>query len=86
MFQKIVFKKNSHCGYCGTKFAEQKLWPRKCFVCSKDTCEDLSEYYIKRLRSADAILRDLKSCAQLSPTPSLKEPITNYFSRYDKDI
>ncbi len=29
--------KNSHCSYCGTRFTEQKLWPRKCFVCYNDS-------------------------------------------------
>jgi ADP-ribose pyrophosphatase YjhB (NUDIX family) len=27
------FVKDSHCSYCGTKFTEQKEWPRKCFRC-----------------------------------------------------
>lgn len=27
------FVKDSHCSYCGAKFTEQKLWPRKCFIC-----------------------------------------------------
>lgn len=30
-------KKNSHCSYCGTRFTEQVLWPRKCFRCYNDT-------------------------------------------------
>lgn len=25
--------KGSHCSYCGSKFAEQKAWPRICFRC-----------------------------------------------------
>jgi ADP-ribose pyrophosphatase YjhB (NUDIX family) len=25
--------KDSHCSYCGTKFTEQRDWPRKCFIC-----------------------------------------------------
>lgn len=29
--------KNSHCGYCGSKFTEQVAWPRKCFVCYNDS-------------------------------------------------
>jgi ADP-ribose pyrophosphatase YjhB (NUDIX family) len=29
--------KNSHCSYCGSKFSEQKLWPRKCFRCYNDS-------------------------------------------------
>lgn len=29
--------KNSHCSYCGTRFTEQKLWPRKCFRCYNDS-------------------------------------------------
>jgi ADP-ribose pyrophosphatase YjhB (NUDIX family) len=29
--------KNKHCSYCGTKFTEQKLYPRKCFKCYEDT-------------------------------------------------
>ncbi len=31
------FIKDSHCSYCGAKFAEQKLWPRKCFRCGNDS-------------------------------------------------
>ena len=27
------FVKDSHCSFCGTKFTEQKDWPRKCFRC-----------------------------------------------------
>lgn len=29
--------KNAHCSYCGTRFTEQKLWPRKCFRCYNDS-------------------------------------------------
>lgn len=29
--------KNVHCSYCGTRFTEQKLWPRKCFRCYNDS-------------------------------------------------
>lgn len=29
--------KDSHCSYCGSRFAEQILYPRKCFVCNNDT-------------------------------------------------
>lgn len=29
--------KDSHCSYCGSKFTEQKLWPRKCFICWNDS-------------------------------------------------
>lgn len=25
--------RDSHCSYCGARFTEQKLWPRKCFIC-----------------------------------------------------
>ena len=31
------YKKHSHCSYCGTRFTEQKLWPRKCFRCYNDS-------------------------------------------------
>jgi 8-oxo-dGTP diphosphatase len=30
-------KKHSHCSYCGTRFTEQVLWPRKCFRCYNDS-------------------------------------------------
>ncbi len=30
------YKQHSHCSYCGTIFAEQKLYPRKCFRCGND--------------------------------------------------
>jgi 8-oxo-dGTP pyrophosphatase MutT (NUDIX family) len=33
----LDFKKGSHCGFCGTRFTEQKLWPRKCFRCYNDS-------------------------------------------------
>lgn len=31
------YKKDSHCSYCGTRFTEQKAWPRKCFRCYNDS-------------------------------------------------
>lgn len=31
------YVKGSYCSYCGSKFAEQKLWPRICFRCSNTT-------------------------------------------------
>ena len=31
------FAKDKFCNYCGTPFAEQKIYPRKCFRCSNDT-------------------------------------------------
>lgn len=34
---KTDFKKDSHCSYCGTKFTEQKSWPRKCFICYNES-------------------------------------------------
>jgi len=33
---KSDFAKDSHCGFCGSKFAEQKLYPRKCFTCGNE--------------------------------------------------
>lgn len=30
-------KKNSHCSFCGAKFAEQVAWPRKCFGCYNES-------------------------------------------------
>ena len=29
--------KDSHCSYCGSKFAEQKIFPRRCWTCHNDT-------------------------------------------------
>lgn len=29
--------KDSHCSYCGSRFAEQILWPRRCFICGNDS-------------------------------------------------
>lgn len=29
--------KDSHCSFCGTRFTEQKAWPRKCFRCYNDS-------------------------------------------------
>ena len=29
--------KNAYCGWCGTRFLEQTLYPRKCFRCNNDT-------------------------------------------------
>src|SRR5271155_1094965 len=34
---KIIPVKNSHCSYCGAKFAEQVLYPRRCWTCHTDT-------------------------------------------------
>jgi 8-oxo-dGTP diphosphatase len=31
------FLPDSHCNYCGTRFTEQKLWPRRCFRCNNDS-------------------------------------------------
>ena len=31
------YVKDSHCSYCGTKFTEQQLWPRKCFRCYNES-------------------------------------------------
>jgi 8-oxo-dGTP diphosphatase len=31
------FVKGKHCSYCGSAFAEQKLWPRICFRCGNTT-------------------------------------------------
>jgi hypothetical protein len=31
------FSKDTYCGWCGTKFAEQTLYPRSCFQCGNDT-------------------------------------------------
>lgn len=31
------FKRDSCCSYCGTKFTEQVIWPRKCFSCYNDS-------------------------------------------------
>lgn len=33
----LNYKKNSYCSYCGSKFTEQKNWPRKCFVCYNES-------------------------------------------------
>jgi ADP-ribose pyrophosphatase YjhB (NUDIX family) len=29
--------KDSHCSFCGTRFTEQIVWPRKCFSCYNDS-------------------------------------------------
>lgn len=34
---KTDFKRDSHCGYCGTKFTEQEKWPRMCFRCYNES-------------------------------------------------
>ena len=31
------FIKGSYCGYCGSRFAEQKVWPRQCFRCGNES-------------------------------------------------
>jgi len=33
----MSFSKDTYCGSCGTKFAEQQLYPRRCFHCGNDT-------------------------------------------------
>lgn len=37
MAPETDFVKDSHCSFCGTKFTEQKEWPRKCFRCYNDS-------------------------------------------------
>lgn len=37
MAPETNFVKDSHCSYCGTRFTEQKEWPRKCFRCYNDS-------------------------------------------------
>lgn len=32
-----MYKKNSHCSYCGTAFVEEQEWPRKCANCGKSS-------------------------------------------------
>ena len=32
-----MYKKNSHCSYCGAAFAEEQAWPRKCGTCGRST-------------------------------------------------
>lgn len=29
----MEYAKDTYCSYCGTKFTDQKSWPRKCFIC-----------------------------------------------------
>lgn len=31
-----TFAKDTYCSFCGMKFAEQKIYPRKCFRCGND--------------------------------------------------
>ncbi len=33
----MMFKKNSHCSYCGTAFDENQPWPRKCANCGRSS-------------------------------------------------
>jgi len=33
----MIYKKNSHCSYCGTPYAEEQPWPRQCSYCGKVT-------------------------------------------------
>jgi ADP-ribose pyrophosphatase YjhB (NUDIX family) len=33
----MIYKKNSHCSYCGNPFAEEQSWPRLCSHCGKVT-------------------------------------------------
>lgn len=32
-----MYKRNSHCAFCGTAFDETQAWPRKCATCQKTT-------------------------------------------------
>jgi ADP-ribose pyrophosphatase YjhB (NUDIX family) len=32
-----MYKKNSHCSYCGAAFAEGQSWPRRCATCGRST-------------------------------------------------
>lgn len=31
------FVRNSHCGFCGTQFANQENWPRRCLHCTNES-------------------------------------------------
>ncbi len=30
-------KQDTFCSYCGSKFSEQKLWPRTCYICNNES-------------------------------------------------
>lgn len=32
-----MYKKNSHCSYCGAAYAEGQPWPRRCATCGRST-------------------------------------------------
>jgi ADP-ribose pyrophosphatase YjhB (NUDIX family) len=36
----MMFKKNSHCSYCGAAFAEDQTWPRRCDACGNTTFQN----------------------------------------------
>jgi len=36
-YDLVEYVRDSHCAYCGTRFTEQKEWPRKCFNCYNDS-------------------------------------------------
>lgn len=47
--------KNSHCSYCGTRFTEQKLWPRKCFRCYNDSWSNPLPVVVVMLKIAKVV-------------------------------
>jgi len=36
----MIFKKHSHCSYCGAAFAENQPWPRTCAACGNTTFQN----------------------------------------------
>jgi NADH pyrophosphatase NudC (nudix superfamily) len=47
--------KNSHCSYCGSLFAEQNVWPRKCFVCYNDSFSNPTPVVVVLLKVQRAV-------------------------------
>ena len=58
------FIKGSHCSYCGSRFAEQIVWPRQCFRCN-------NESYANPLPVAVALIAVYHREASLFQEPSV---------------
>lgn len=43
----------SYCSYCGSKFAEQITWPRKCYACQNESYKNPIPIVVSLIRTED---------------------------------
>jgi ADP-ribose pyrophosphatase YjhB (NUDIX family) len=51
-----MFKKHSHCSYCGHAFAEEQPWPRACAACGNTTFRNPTPVAVVLLPVDDGLL------------------------------